>query len=349
MFAFALACAMVTGVPFCQTKKTTVAVIDFNATSGLNKTEVITLTNRFRVMLVQTNAFSVIERNEMEQILKEQDFILSDNCNTSECAVQVGQLLGAEQMIAGDIGKVGETWTTDLRLIDITTGKIVKTQSGNYEGKIDGLLEIMQEIAFVFAGVKKPAEASIVIGRLSGGRLPAARARVDVRVGLPNYLGNVAAAGQEGGAAAFDIAFSYLVSKRMKIGIEAKHYSTYLNDTVTVVGNLENYDGTASMLGAGVTISYYLLTGDFKPYVYGSVGGQVLSLSFSRFGKEAQKRHGLIEGRTSVYFSPGVGFDVRLSNNVELQFLFKGFYTDPWDLVVLQGGLSYQFGRRLKE
>jgi len=128
-----------------------VAVLDFKGSGTMEAYEVKTLTNRFRGQLVQTRAFAVVERDKMEEILKEQDFILSDACITSECAVEVGQLLGVEMMIAGDIGKVGQVWTVDLRAIDVSSGEIIETESDDHEGNIEGLLSRMQAIARAFA------------------------------------------------------------------------------------------------------------------------------------------------------------------------------------------------------
>ncbi len=139
---------------YSQDTKTTLAVLELQSSGGLTKDEMSTLSNRFRGILVQTNAFIVLEREKMKEILKEQDFIMSDQCNTAECAVQVGQLLGVEQMIAGNIGKIGQTYTIDLRLIDVGTSKILQNQSQNYKGDIDGLLDVMKAIAESFAGVQ---------------------------------------------------------------------------------------------------------------------------------------------------------------------------------------------------
>lgn len=135
-----------------------VAVLEFQKTGAITSDDVQTLTNRFRAMLFQTKAFNVIERQKMKEILKEQEFILSDNCGTNECAVQVGQLLGVEYMIAGDIGLIGDTYTIDLRMIDVASGQLVQTHSKDYEGKIAGLLEIMKQIANSFARFKTDAQ-----------------------------------------------------------------------------------------------------------------------------------------------------------------------------------------------
>lgn len=142
------------GSLWAQQKKTTIAVLEFQRTGGLEASEAATLTNRFRGLLVQTDAFEVIERDKMGEILKEQDFTMSDQCNSAECAVQIGQLLGVQAMIAGDIGKLGQTWTIDVRMIDVSTGKILKTQNEDFKGEIDGLLQMMKKIAEKFAAVE---------------------------------------------------------------------------------------------------------------------------------------------------------------------------------------------------
>jgi uncharacterized protein (TIGR02145 family) len=155
-----------------QEKKKTVAVLEFNSTSRqIGKDELATLGNRFRTLLVKTNAFDVVEREKMSDILKEQNFILSDNCNSAECAVQVGQLLGVEFMIAGDIGKLGNIYSVDLRLIDVSSGKILQTENEDHDGEVGGLLKRMALIANSFAGIKDsaPSEKSNIMSESGAG------------------------------------------------------------------------------------------------------------------------------------------------------------------------------------
>ncbi len=143
------------GAADTSAKKKTVAVLEFSSSSPeVGKNELATLTNRFRTILVKTNVYDVLERQKMGDILKEQDFTLSDACNSAECAVQVGQLLGVEYMIAGDIGKLGNTYSVDLRLISVTSGKILQTESQDHDGKIDGLFGALTAIGDYFAGIK---------------------------------------------------------------------------------------------------------------------------------------------------------------------------------------------------
>jgi hypothetical protein len=99
-----------------------------------------------RGQLVNTGAFVVLERTKMEYILQEQGF-QQTGCTITECAVQAGRMLNANKMVAGSIGKIGKTYTIDLSLLDVGTGRIERSFNRDYRDKIDGLLQILEEIA----------------------------------------------------------------------------------------------------------------------------------------------------------------------------------------------------------
>ena len=113
---------------------------------GISAIEAEALTDRLSSLIVRTGRVTVVERGQMEAVLLEQDFQLT-GCTSDECAVEVGQLLGVTKMVAGSIGKIGSTYSMDLRTIDIATGKITNSIIRDYRGEIDGLLEEMVEIA----------------------------------------------------------------------------------------------------------------------------------------------------------------------------------------------------------
>ncbi len=116
----------------------TIAILDFQGI-GVSAQEAQVLTNRLGTQMVQLGTYHVIERGQMEQILQEQDFQLT-GCTTIDCAVEIGQLIGAQQMLAGSFGKLGTAYTIDMRIIDVATGRILKTTSYDIEGSINRLL-----------------------------------------------------------------------------------------------------------------------------------------------------------------------------------------------------------------
>ncbi len=153
----AIAAVLFFTVALCQT---TIAVVDFNA-HGVSVHEAATLTDRLRNELFNTNKFRVLEREMMEAVLKEQGF-QQTGCTSSECLVEIGQLIGVSQMIGGSIGKVGETYTVLLRVIDVETGEVVKTATRDVSGRIDVLLTTtIPQIARDIAGQYIPESTDL--------------------------------------------------------------------------------------------------------------------------------------------------------------------------------------------
>ncbi|MFC1543583.1 CsgG/HfaB family protein [Candidatus Neomarinimicrobiota bacterium] len=124
---------------------------------GISALEAATLTDRMRSELVKTAAVTVVERGQMQQILSEQDFQMT-GCTSDECAVEIGQILGVTKMIAGSIGKIGSTFTVDLRTINIGTGAIENTMTRDYRGEIDGLITQIEYLSWELVGAVHPDE-----------------------------------------------------------------------------------------------------------------------------------------------------------------------------------------------
>ncbi len=127
-----------------------IAVLDLSG-EGVTKSEAKTLTDRLRSRLVNTGAFIVLEREQMDEILSEQGFQQS-GCVSDECLVEIGRMIGVQEMVGGSIGKIGQTYTLDLRIIDVETGRILRTVSEDYRGSADGLLGVLAIAAQKIAG-----------------------------------------------------------------------------------------------------------------------------------------------------------------------------------------------------
>ena len=98
----------------------TVAILDFEG-QDISVQEVQTLTERLRTEIGNTNAVRLIERKAIESIMAEQGLAQS-GCVTDECAAEVGQLLGVQFMINGSIGKIGDSFTIDVKMFSVETG-----------------------------------------------------------------------------------------------------------------------------------------------------------------------------------------------------------------------------------
>ena len=131
----------------------TIAVLEFEG-QGVSQSETKTLTDRLRDEMFNTGVFIVLERGKMDEVLKEQGF-QQTGCVTSECAVEVGNMLGVQQMIGGSIGKVGNIYTVSARVIDVGTGEVLKSANYDLIGGIEELLmNGMNQVASELSGIR---------------------------------------------------------------------------------------------------------------------------------------------------------------------------------------------------
>jgi len=134
-------------------EKTSIAVLALEA-GGISGYESQVLTNRLRTELFRTNKFTVLERDKMDEILIEQGFQMT-GCISNECVVEVGKLTGVQQMVAGNVAKIDNIFTVDIRLIDIESGKVIKTATEDCECQLkDVLTKSIINVANTLAGLK---------------------------------------------------------------------------------------------------------------------------------------------------------------------------------------------------
>lgn len=116
----------------------TAAVVMFEAL-GATQQDAEILTERFRTEIAARNAFRLVERARMDEILREQGFQQS-GCTSTECAVQTGRLLGVRRTVAGSISHLGSTWSVSAREIDVETGEILRTGVVDVQSDVDEVL-----------------------------------------------------------------------------------------------------------------------------------------------------------------------------------------------------------------
>ena len=123
--------------------KKTISVLNLDP-NGLTNQEAKIITDRIRSTLPRLGVYNVQERGKMEAIFDEMKFQLS-GCASEECVVQAGQLLGAEKMLYGSVGHLGNFFTLELMILDVETGSIEQTCSYEVQGDIGKLLKGAEE------------------------------------------------------------------------------------------------------------------------------------------------------------------------------------------------------------
>ncbi len=122
--------------------ETMIAVLDFEG-NGINPEEASTITDRLRLEITQlcrdSGECSVMDRDQMEQILKEQ-ILQQSGCVSNTCMVEIGEIIGVETIIGGSIGKVGNLYSINAHGVSVQTGEILNFASYDHDGEFRQLL-----------------------------------------------------------------------------------------------------------------------------------------------------------------------------------------------------------------
>lgn len=118
-----------------QNKKMKIAVMDFKAGVGVNANEVEGLSDMLINTMYESGKFSIVERSQINQVLKEQKFQASEL--TNEQLAQVGRILGVESVLIGTVNFLAEhknldgsmtgEYNVDVRAVDVESGEVVTT------------------------------------------------------------------------------------------------------------------------------------------------------------------------------------------------------------------------------
>jgi len=138
---------------FAPPPKERIAVLDFKLISRMDMNEALTLADYFRSKVAKTGKFTIMSRSDMRDILEAQEF--NEACTDAACAVNAGKLLSAQKIVIGKIGKIGRMYTVVIKLINVASGVVEKTEEDTYSGAREGLLQRVDILARKIAGTYK--------------------------------------------------------------------------------------------------------------------------------------------------------------------------------------------------
>lgn len=111
-----------------------VALLDLEAL-GATRNQAAALTDRLREELLKSGRYTLVDRSQMDAVLKEQA-LQQEACITQECAVKVGKLLGVRKIIAGRVNRVeDDLWVLSCQMVDVETAQTLRAESVEQEGK----------------------------------------------------------------------------------------------------------------------------------------------------------------------------------------------------------------------
>ena len=122
--------------------KKTLAILSID-TKGIS-TDAVTIRNMVQLEVEKSNIYSVIDRYDIEDILRNQydDFA---TCYGKTCLVSIGKTLKADKMLTGNIERFGQKLVITFRLIDVKSETIETVEAGeflNLEEEIQKMIRI---------------------------------------------------------------------------------------------------------------------------------------------------------------------------------------------------------------
>lgn len=118
----------------------TIAVFELK-NIGLKKTDVEILTDRLQSELVKIGNYRLVERDKIDNILKEQKLQMSGLIN-EKYLIDIGKILGAELILIGNVGKIDNIYTISVRLVDAESSEIIKSVNYDTGTSISNLLRV---------------------------------------------------------------------------------------------------------------------------------------------------------------------------------------------------------------
>lgn len=101
-------------------EKNRIAVMDLRA-DGIAKDKALRISELIRTEIVNTGVYTVIERNQMDMVFKEQGIQQTGVINDAY-AIKMGELLSAQKILIGTVMQLGDAIIISGRIVDIEKG-----------------------------------------------------------------------------------------------------------------------------------------------------------------------------------------------------------------------------------
>jgi hypothetical protein len=128
-----------------------VAVLDTVVPQSIDQAIVVPTTEKIIERLVVSGRYMVLDRTNIESVLKEREFQLSGMVSDEEI-VKAGKYLGADYVVVAKVQKVSDTYFISAKMIEIKTGIISSQASADDEGKLSILIGLAGQVGDQLAG-----------------------------------------------------------------------------------------------------------------------------------------------------------------------------------------------------
>lgn len=136
-----------------------VAVLNIRS-DQLESGDCISVTNHLTSELQKVEGYRILSWDDVTRMLERTAVKQTPGCDDDRCVSEIGGALGAEFIVAGDIGLQGSRYMINIRLIDISKAETVNRVSRSVKGDVGMLADLMPEMAAELLFSDPPAPSS---------------------------------------------------------------------------------------------------------------------------------------------------------------------------------------------
>jgi len=128
-----------------------IAVLKAIVEEGIDKSVVSLVTEKLAEELVSSKQYIVLDRTNIEQVLREKEFQASGLVKDAEVK-RFGEYLGADLVVAIKVSRLSNTYLVNAKIIEVVTGAIAAQASDSQEGTAAVVVEIAERVGVRLLG-----------------------------------------------------------------------------------------------------------------------------------------------------------------------------------------------------
>jgi len=136
-----------------------IAVLPF-VSNGLDPASVQTAESILRMDLEKVSSMNIISEKKIQDVIGENE------CTDSECAIEIGEMLNADEVLLCKLSPLGEKIIIQYILVESSTGKNILTEQATALN-LEDLDAVMQRIALSVAN-RTPFSSNVEVGNVVG-------------------------------------------------------------------------------------------------------------------------------------------------------------------------------------
>jgi len=120
-----------------QKPKVNCGILPFESRSGMQAGETENVMDMLAALLQKTGRFTVIDRKNLNIVLQEQGFQSAQE--GGDGISKAVKILAIDKMFSGSMGKLGDKYVLNLKMIDISTSEVALAISRTYNDNLENI------------------------------------------------------------------------------------------------------------------------------------------------------------------------------------------------------------------